>query len=60
MKAPEGYSRDRYYLLKGMGICPRCGNANAEPGKTCCLECLRQNLNCTHARREARKLAGVA
>ena len=55
MKAPLGYLKDRYYTLKGLGICPRCGKANAEPGKTCCTDCLRQNLECTHARRGLRR-----
>ena len=33
------YRKERYFRLKELGICTRCGKEQARPGKTVCLSC---------------------
>lgn len=33
------YLKERYYMLKTLGICTHCGRVKAVPGHTLCAEC---------------------
>ena len=48
---PE-YLKERYWMLKGLGLCTHCGKTEPEEGKGECPSCAERHRQATGRRRE--------